>query len=129
MSEQTFPTLVRGHDETVPNTLSEFYQLRYDGWALKDPDAEINGAIPTPAPSSGDVLPNPAPPTPPAPGADGGNSGDGPPPMGGAGSGVEAWRTYARSLTNPAVDIDGLDTREQIVDAINAAGHPTERTD
>jgi hypothetical protein len=55
----------------------------------------------------------------------GAESGDGSgiPPKGGAGSGKDAWKAYADSL-GVAVDDDA--TRDDIVAALEAAGHPTE---
>lgn len=46
-----------------------------------------------------------------------------PPPMGGAGSGIEAWIEYASLI---GVDVDGLAKRDDIVAAIRDAGHPVE---
>jgi hypothetical protein len=46
------------------------------------------------------------------------------PPLGGPGSGVEAWALYAGEL---GVNVDGLTKREEIVDAIKAAGHTVEQ--
>lgn len=59
----------------------------------------------------------------PAPGSPSGGETPTPPPLGGAGSGVEAWLLYAQELK---VDVDGLEKRDDIVEAIKAAGHPVE---
>lgn len=45
------------------------------------------------------------------------------PPKGGAGSGKDAWKAYADSL---GVAVDDEASRDDIVAAIEAAGHPTE---
>lgn len=46
-----------------------------------------------------------------------------PPPKGGPGSGKDAWVAYAAASN---VDIDGAETRDDIVAALDAAGVPTE---
>jgi hypothetical protein len=46
-----------------------------------------------------------------------------PPPLGGAGSGADAWIGYAREL---GVDVDDDAKRDDVVDAIREAGHPVE---
>jgi len=46
-----------------------------------------------------------------------------PPPLGGAGSGIDAWAEYAALL---GVDVEGLTKRDEIVSAISDAGHPVE---
>ncbi|MDN4174729.1 hypothetical protein QWY28_17340 [Nocardioides sp. SOB77] len=46
-----------------------------------------------------------------------------PPPRSGRGSGVDAWRAYAAAHD---VDVDDDATREDVIDALDAAGVPTE---
>lgn len=46
------------------------------------------------------------------------------PPMGGAGSGKDAWAEYATGL---GVEVTDDDTRDDIVARVKAAGHPVER--
>lgn len=53
----------------------------------------------------------------------GSGEGSGIPPKGGAGSGRDAWKAYADKLS-VAVDDDA--SRDDIVAAIESAGHPTE---
>jgi hypothetical protein len=53
-----------------------------------------------------------------------GGAPDGPPPMGGAGSGESEWRAYAEKLEVPLDDVTG---RDAVVEAIKAAGHPVEK--
>lgn len=48
---------------------------------------------------------------------------DGPPPKAGRGSGKEAWAAYAEKLD---VDVDADATRDDIVAAVAAAGHPVD---
>lgn len=45
------------------------------------------------------------------------------PPRRGTGSGAAAWAEHAHAL---GVDIDADATRDQIIDAISAAGHPVD---
>lgn len=47
----------------------------------------------------------------------------GPPPKAGRGSGKDAWSAYADSVE---VTVDGEATRDDIIAAIEAAGHPVE---
>lgn len=51
----------------------------------------------------------------------GDEGGDEPPPRGGAGSGVEEWRSYAESK---GVEVDEDASRDDIVAAVKKAGHP-----
>lgn len=53
----------------------------------------------------------------------GSGSGNGIPPKGGAGSGVDAWKAYAGKLDVKVAD-DA--SRDDVIAAIEAAGHPTE---
>lgn len=48
---------------------------------------------------------------------------DGPPPLSGKGSGEDAWRAYAETVE---VDVTAAKTRDEIVEAIKAAGKPVE---
>lgn len=48
-----------------------------------------------------------------------------PPPLGGPGSGAEAWLEYARSF-DPPVEVTDDAKRDEIVEAIKAAGYPVE---
>lgn len=50
---------------------------------------------------------------------------DGPPPRAGKGSGTEAWAAYAGNL-DPPVEVPEGATRDDIVAAVEAAGHPVE---
>jgi hypothetical protein len=50
---------------------------------------------------------------------------DGPPPLSGKGSGKGAWADYAETF-DPPVEVEADATRDDIVDAIRAAGHPVE---
>lgn len=47
-----------------------------------------------------------------------------PPPMSGKGSGIEAWRAYAAAVE---VEVDDDAGRDEIVEAIQAAGKPVEQ--
>ncbi len=51
------------------------------------------------------------------------HDGDGPPPQSGKGSSEKAWATYAEAQ---GVNIEGLDTRAEIIAACEAAGVPVE---
>lgn len=51
----------------------------------------------------------------------GDDEGPNPPPQGGAGSGIEAWRAYADEL---GVEVAESATRDDIVAAVRKAGHP-----
>lgn len=55
--------------------------------------------------------------------AEQGGTGDGPPPLSGKGSGEDAWRAYAETVE---VDVTDAKTRDEIIDAIKAAGKPVE---
>ncbi len=59
-----YPVLVKeGRDDVTPESMGEFNQLRYDGWAMKNPDAEI--PVPEPVDES-EKQNDSTPPTPPA---------------------------------------------------------------
>ncbi|MFD6770599.1 hypothetical protein ACFWC6_30750 [Micromonospora chalcea] len=49
-----------------------------------------------------------------------------PPPKGGAGSGVQAWREYAYHFERDGVTVPEGATRDEIIAALDAAGVPTE---
>lgn len=48
---------------------------------------------------------------------------DGPPPKSGKGGGIRAWRKYAE---DNGVDVDGLDSPEEVIAAVETAGVPVE---
>jgi hypothetical protein len=50
---------------------------------------------------------------------------DGPPPRAGAGSGTDAWKAYAASF-DPPVEVAEDAKRDDVIAAIEAAGHPVE---
>jgi hypothetical protein len=50
---------------------------------------------------------------------------DGPPPRAGAGSGTDAWKAYAASF-DPPVEVADDAKRDDIIAAIESAGHPVE---
>ncbi len=59
-----FPVLVKDGQDRTPESMVEFVQLRYDGWAMKDPDAPM----PEPKPEGDEPKQNDStPPTPSAP--------------------------------------------------------------
>lgn len=55
--------------------------------------------------------------------AEGSGSGSDIPPKGGAGSGVDAWKAYAAKLD---VEVADDASRDDVIAALEAAGHPTE---
>lgn len=50
---------------------------------------------------------------------------DGPPPRSGKGSGIDAWTAYAASF-DPPVEVADDASRDDVIAAIEAAGHPVE---
>lgn len=51
-------------------------------------------------------------------------AGEGPPPLGGSGSGVDAWRAYATGL---GLEVDEAASRDEIVQLVESGGYPTSR--
>jgi hypothetical protein len=92
-------TFTNGDRQQIAYTVDDVVQLKFDGWTQVAADE----AEPAPTPDLAAPVP---------------------PPMGGEGSGIEAWREYAAKLD---VDIpDDVTKRQDVVDLVKAAGHPTE---
>jgi hypothetical protein len=97
MPREPIGTFEKDGRQKLAYSPAEVVNLRFDGWAPVDADAEASVTATRTGPK--------------------------PPPLTGTGSGGDAWAKYANTL---GVSVEPDAKREDIVQAIRAAGHPTE---